>query len=227
MQLVVRAEKTEPPTHIAVCEATAIAVAALLTSPEATCGDWSEPVREWESGPIAKVTRRARGVRWPQVQGLPGVTIEHDGAHVRAFVPGPVDQVPPEIAKLQVAGLDLRPQRPEPGAGAEEDPGPGPGPGAVERSPVPRTPYAAIALNPDVPMSTGKSAAQCGHAAHLLVRGSAARERVAWAAAGLSVRLVDDVPWRECVRRAAVSVRDAGHTEVAPGTMTAVAWMVR
>src|SRR5262245_46624693 len=106
MQLVARAEKASPPAHGAVWEAAATAVAALLTDPRAADpeGEWHPFVARWEAGRIRKVTRRARGVRWTDAQDLPGVTVDVNGAQVRAFVPGSVDEVPPEIAKLQVAG---------------------------------------------------------------------------------------------------------------------------
>lgn len=209
MQLVVRLEKADPPTRSAVCEATAKAVVELLTAPETLSGEWADPVRHWESGPIRKVTRRARGVRWPEVRRLPGVTVRHRGAEVRAFVPGPVDQVPPELARLQVAGLDL------------------PGEDIASPAVEPPRPFAAVVLNPAAAMSTGKAAAQCGHAAHLLLRRSSRRDAAAWKAAGLEVRLLAAPPWEECAARAEVTVRDAGHTEVAPGTMTVAAWLVR
>lgn len=219
MQLAVRAEKAEPPAHSAVCEAAAMAVVRLLADPRSAAdgdpagpgepaapGAWYAAVHRWESGRIRKVTRRARSVRWAAVQALPGVTVGHAGAWVRAFVPGPVTDVPTELAKLQVAGLDL----------ADD---------AVPEPP-PDVPYGAIALNPGVPMTTGKAAAQAAHAAHLLLRqdgpGSAA-----WVAGGLEVRLVRQGAWRECVGRAAVVVRDAGYTEVPPGTMTAIGRLVR
>jgi hypothetical protein len=137
MQVAVRAEKTAPPSHGAVCEAAATAVVRLLSDPRAVDGEWYERVRRWETARIRKVIRRARGVRWEAVQGLPGLTVDHDGAQVRAFVPGPMDEVPFELSRLQVAGLDLT------GAGT-----------AVPR-PVPDRPYAVVALNPDVTMTTG------------------------------------------------------------------------
>ncbi|PRX04094.1 UNVERIFIED_ORG: peptidyl-tRNA hydrolase [Actinomadura viridilutea] len=219
MQLVARAEKTAPPAHGAVCAAAATAVATLLTDPRAADpeGEWHPSVRRWESGRIRKVMRRARGARWADAQRPPGVTVDVCGAQVRALVPGPVDEVPPEIAKLQVSGLDL----------PDED----------EPKPPPEPPYAAIALNPHVAMSTGKAAAQSGHAAHLLLRQAPPPQVHAWIEGGLRVHLVragdrrgvgsgGDVPWERCVDRATVAVRDAGFTEVAPGTMTAIGWIV-
>ncbi|MCW2918105.1 MAG: hypothetical protein JWN52_6173 [Actinomycetia bacterium] len=209
MQLAVRAEKSAPPAHSAVCEAAAMAVVRLLTDPRSTGGEWYDSVHRWESGRIRKVTRRARGARWHAVQELPGVTVDHAGAQARAFVPGPVTEVPPELAKLQVAGLDL----------GDDD-------ASSDPETAPDRPYAAIALNPDVTMTTGKAAAQCGHAAQLLLLQMDSVEVGAWTAAGLMVHLVRDVPWRDCVERAAVAVQDAGFTEVPPGSMTAVSWIV-
>jgi peptidyl-tRNA hydrolase len=209
MQVVARAEKTAPPTHAAVCEAAAMAVVRLLTDPRATEGEWYECVHRWETARIRKVTRRARGVRWQAVQELPGVTADHDGAQVRAFVPGPMDEVPPELSRLQVAGLDLT---------GGEPAGP---------RPVPDRPYAVVALNLDVTMTTGKAAAQSAHAAHLLLRRLGRTLREDWISAGLEVRLAGgDLPWDDCVGQATVAVRDAGFTEVPPGTMTAVAWFL-
>lgn len=206
MQLAIRAEKADPPGHRAVCAAAAMAVVELLTDPRAADpeGEWYEAVRTWENGRIRKVARRARGVRWPEVQALPGVTVAYEGAEVRAFVPGPVTEVPPEIAKLQVAGTDF----------ADEGP-----------LPPPDRPYAVIAFNPDVKMTSGKAAAQAGHAAQLLLRQGPPPEVQEWLAAGARVHIELDAPWRECVRHAAVAVRDAGFTEVPPGTMTAIAWL--
>jgi peptidyl-tRNA hydrolase len=207
MQLAVRADKAAPPAHSAVCEAAATAVVRLLTDPRATEpeGEWRPYVRAWESRRIRKVTRRARGIRWREVQELPGVTVDHAGAQVRAFVPGPVDEVPPSLAKLQVAGLDL----------ADDE----------EPKPPPEPPYATLAFNPDVSMTTGKAAAQAGHAAQLLLRQAPARQVAAWMGAGARVHIARDVPWHECVDHATVAVRDAGFTEVPPGTMTAIGWI--
>lgn len=198
LQLAVRVEKADPPSHEAVCAAAASAVVLLLADPA-----FAEPVRRWEDGRIRKVVRRARGARWRDVQELPGVTVRREGAEARAFAPGPMGEVPAPISKLQVAGTDL-------------DHG---------DVPEPPAPYAALVLNPDAGMSTGKAAAQSGHAAHLLYRALPAELQKAWADNGARARPLD-VPWPEAVARAAVRVRDAGYTEVAPGTMTAVAWLV-
>jgi peptidyl-tRNA hydrolase len=225
MQLAVRAEKSSPPSHSAVCEAAAMAVVRLLTDPRSTGGEWYDSVRRWGSGRIRKVTRRARGARWLAVQELPGVTVDHAGAQARAFVPGPVTEVPPELAKLQIAGLDLTDGGPDGDGGAAEGDH-GDGDGRADSRTEPDRPYAVIALDPNVTMTTGKAAAQCGHAAQLLLLQLDPVQAGAWTAAGLMVHLARDVPWRDCVQRADVAVRDAGFTEVPAGSMTAVAWFV-
>ncbi|GAA0364330.1 hypothetical protein NE235_16205 [Actinoallomurus spadix] len=200
MQLALRIEKAAPPSHLAVCEAAAMAVVRLLTDPRsAPGGEWHDAVAAWESRRIRKVARRARGARWEALAALPGVLVDHDGAPARAFVPGPVTEVPPEISKLQVGGTDL--------------------PRDDEPKPPPEAPYALVTLDPGVAMTTGKSAAQSGHAAQLLLRAKGE-----WP--GLRVRVVEADDWARSVAEADVAVRDGGFTEVAPGTMTAVARLV-
>jgi peptidyl-tRNA hydrolase len=200
MQLALRIEKAAPPSHLSICEAAAMAVVRLLADPRsAPGGEWHDAVANWEARRIRKVVRRARGARWNPLDALPGVLVDHDGAPVRAFVPGPVTEVPPEISKLQVGGTDL--------------------PRDGDPKPAPEPPYALVTLNSGVTMTTGKAAAQCGHAAHLLLRA-----RGEWP--GFRVRVVETGDWPRSVAEADVVVRDGGFTEVAPGTMTAVARLI-
>jgi peptidyl-tRNA hydrolase len=207
LQLALRDDRPERPSHLAVCEAAAAAVVLLLTDPRSTepDGEWRDRVRHWESGPIRKVVRRGRGVRFTAVEELPGVQVLRRAACVRAFVPGPTDQVPPALAKLQVEGTD-QPERGEPSPD---------GPGGL-----------SIALTPLSSMTTGKAAAQSGHAAQLALRRMPDEARQAWQDGGWAVRVLlpDEAAWSQLVRQAPVAVRDGGFTEVAPGTRTALAW---
>jgi peptidyl-tRNA hydrolase len=203
LPIVVRAEKGAEPTAVAVAEATSTAVVRLLADPRSHDGEWAESVRRWLDGRIRKVARRARGARWAAAAALPGVTVAHDGAEVRAFVPTATDAVPAEIAKLQVAGLDLPSGVPTP-----------PQPGEL-----------SIALTPHVPMSPLKAAVQAAHAAQLAYTTMTDDELSSWRQAGFEVRVgyPDADTWSRLASSARVVVRDAGFTEIPPGTRTALA----
>lgn len=203
MPIVVRVERGAEPAAAAVAEATASAVARLLDDPRSVDGEWSPSVRRWLDGRIRKVARRARGARWDAAVALPGVTVEHAGALVRAFVPCPTDAVPPEIAKLQVSGLELEPGEPAP-----------PGPGVLP-----------IALTPRVQMSALKAAVQVGHAAQLARTALRGPDLDRWRETGFAVRLERPAApeWDRLAAAARVVVRDAGFTEIPPGTQTAIA----
>jgi peptidyl-tRNA hydrolase len=201
MPIVVRAEKGAEPTAAAVAEAVATAVVQLLDDPRSVDGEWHDEVQRWLDGRIRKVARRARGSKWDAAIQLPGITVSHSGAQVRAFVPGPTDAVPPQIAKLQVAGLDLDPGTPSSAA-----------PGILP-----------IAVTPHVTMSSLKAAVQVAHAAQLAL--TELTDHDGWRATGFGVRLVrpDAEEWARLLASARVVVRDAGFTEIPPDTQTAIA----
>jgi len=206
MQLVLRDERMPRATHLAACEGAAVAVVRLLDDARtAPGGPWHEATATWDAGPIRKVVRRARGARFAATGALDGVEVGHRGAQVRAFVPGPVDEVPPLLARLQVGGTDL------PDLGEPAPPVPG---------------GLAVTLTPRAALTTGKAAAQCGHAAHLAWRGLEDDELDRWRGTGFAVRVevTDRAGWRAAHRLARVEVADGGYTEVAPGTVTARAW---
>ena len=203
LPLVVRIEKSDPPTRTAGLEAAGIAVLSLFTDERAT-GEWAEAIAAWEGGRIRKVVRRARGAHWDQAQELEGLTIEHDGAQVRIFPPIPLDGWAPELVRLQVSGTDL------------EDP---------DDIPLLVPGIPTIWLAPDQPMTAGKAMAQVGHAAQLGWWKTAAGQRERWAADGLplAVRTATAGNWRRLIESGLPIVRDAGFTEVTPGARTAVA----
>ena len=78
-------------------------------------------------------------------------------------------------------------------------------------------------------MTVGKASAQVGHASMLLAAAMSEKQCWAWAQNDFrcSVRDASPEQWAEAVVRLkkseAVAVRDAGFTEVAPGSMTVIA----
>jgi peptidyl-tRNA hydrolase len=200
MPVILRLERP-PPARTPVLEAAAAAALAVCLDPRSQPGgEWHETVSVWVTTQIRKIARRARGAHWAAVQELPGVTCEVDGAEARALLPGPVDDVPRVVSRLQIGGTELEP----------DDPGPIP-PGA----PV-------IWVNAELGLSVGKAAAQVGHASMLYAAAHGLTDVPAFA-----VRDAGGERWAQlCAavqRGEAVAVRDAGFTEVAPGTITCIA----
>ncbi|MDH2428185.1 aminoacyl-tRNA hydrolase [Sphaerisporangium sp. TRM90804] len=204
LPLVVRIERATPPRRTDALEAAAAAVLAMLDDERAVSGEWAQAVRAWETVGIRKVVRRARGGEWRRVLDLPGITVTVRSAEVRVHPPIPVDAWPKELSRLQVSGTDLD---------DDEPPGPPPPGGAV------------LWLNPALTMSAGKAMAQAGHAAQLAWWGTSQPARAAWAEEGLpvAVRTADERTWARLVDSGLPVVRDAGFTEIEPGSRTVVA----
>ncbi|MFM9372521.1 peptidyl-tRNA hydrolase [Streptomyces sp. Da 82-17] len=221
LPLVVHVEKSAPPARTDALETAARAVLTLLADERALGeGEWAEAVRDWQDARIRKVVRRARGAEWRRAEALPGITVtgatadtgaETDtgagtgtGAEVRVYPPVPLDGWPKDLARLQVSGTDL------------DDPQPPP-------APEPGLPV--LWLSPDLDMSAGKAMAQAGHGAQLAWWELSDEQREQWRAAGfpLAVRTAAPDRWRELVASGLPVVRDAGFTEIAPGSCTVVA----
>ncbi len=218
MPVVLRIEKADPPDRTALLEAAAAAAIAVCLDERAEPdGPWHPDLRAWTEGRIRKVARRARGAHWLAAQEFPGRTVTVDGAAVRALVPGLVTETPKEISRLQISGSDL--------------------PISPAAPPPPGRPV--LWLNPNVPMTAGKAAAQVGHGtmllAALLAGSGRADQLAAWAATEFrcAVRIAGKTAWSMLCpgedpaltwrRRGVIAVRDAGFTEVAPGTVTVLA----
>lgn len=204
LPLVVRLEKSTPPGRTDALEAAAAAVLTFLADPRSTSGEWADAVRTWEGYRIRKVVRRARGAQWRAASALPGITVTRESAEVRVYPPIPIDAWPPELAKLQVSGTEL------------DDPEPPPPPPAG-------TPM--LWLNPRLEMSAGKAMAQVGHCAQLAWWSLDDLRRKEWAEAGfpLAVRIAGAAAWPALTSGDHPVVRDAGFTEVAPGSCTVAA----
>ncbi|WP_189298812.1 peptidyl-tRNA hydrolase [Streptomyces cinerochromogenes] len=206
LPLVVRMERNAPPARTDALETSARAVLVLLGDDRARGdGEWAEAVRDWEDARIRKVVRRARGAEWRRAEALPGITVTGKSAEVRVFPPIPLDGWPKDLAKLQVSGTEL--DDPEPPLPA--DPADGP----------------VLWLNPDLDMSAGKAMAQTGHGAQLAWWALPDTDRAAWRDAGyaLTVRTAAPADWARLTTSGLPVVRDAGFTEIAPGSCTVVA----
>lgn len=205
LPLVVRIERAAPPARTDALETAARAVLVMLGDARSTGdGEWARAMRDWQDARIRKVVRRARGAEWRRAEALPGITVAGKGAEVRVFPPVPLDGWPKDLARLQVSGTDL--DDPEPPADAD-----------------PTAPV--LWLNPDLDMSAGKAMAQAGHGAQLAWWELSDGERAAWRDAGypLSVRTADPARWAGLTTGGLPVVRDAGFTEIAPGSCTVVA----
>jgi peptidyl-tRNA hydrolase len=195
--IILLVDRVEPADQDAGIAAAALAsVQAYLLGPENP--DW----QVWAEGAFAKSVRRADAKMFAKVlAAFPDHALAEVGAARAAGLPPmPADALPKLLAKLQVSGTQL--------------------PDGEPLAPRPLT----IVLNGSLEMSTGKAAAQAAHAlfAWLLDAGRPAVD--AWAEAGFPVG-VAHVPakdFRKGARSAAGPViRDAGRTEIEPGSTTA------
>ncbi|QOT19485.1 hypothetical protein [Paenarthrobacter sp. YJN-5] len=207
MQLVVRVEKASPPSRQQVAALAATAVAAVLGDPRAVNGgEWQDAIARWTDGRIRKHCRRARGAAWTRAEAAgPGITVKRDGVEVRACVPTAVDQIPADIARLQLTSTSELPD-----------------------VPVDEAPEHALHVHIPADLPWGKAAAAAGHAAQLAMppHYRAHGVKVApWWDAGFPVHVTYHGPdtWPAVVEACPLQIVDAGFTVVEPGTVTAVA----
>jgi peptidyl-tRNA hydrolase len=220
MPLILRMERDDPPVWSAALVASCRAATALCLDERAEPGgQWHPALADYLAGHIRKVTRRARAGHWTAVDDLPGITVRAESTEVRALLPGPVADLDKRVSRLQVGGTDVpidltAGELGEPPAGA-----------------------LLLAIPAGVPMTTGKLMAQTGHAGMIAAALLAASEPGTlnrWRDAGLpvEVRLVALHSWQRLLKRAGtgdgwderlVAVRDAGFTEIDPGTITVIA----
>ncbi len=201
MPLVINLPKHDKPHRYDVLVAAGQAVLAVVLDPRAAV---NPEFARWYGKRIRKITRRARNAAWEHVQEVPGITVRYHTAEVRAFVPAPVHATDQRINKLQIGGTEI----------------------AADGCQGSSQGICTVFIDSSLTMSLGKAAAQVGHATMLFAAELSADEAVSWAEAGfpLAVREVDHEEFvAQCAQRGAVVVRDAGFTEVVPGSCTAVA----
>lgn len=205
LQLAARVEKIDPPSTVAICAAAILATVELLEDERSQEGGaWFDAVSDWNGARIRKIVRRGRASAWERAQEPDGVTVARDGAEVRAFVPGRLDEAPAALAKLQIRSTPLD-----------------------EVAPVGQLPQATgliVAVTPMVEMSWGKQAAQCAHAGQWAWMKSDPTDVARWDEAGRPITIVhpNEALWDELVETAPVQIHDGGFTEIPAGTKTAL-----
>lgn len=240
MPLVMEFPHDPLPDRRALLEAAATACVALCLDPRAG-GDvgpdatFADALDRWYGARIRKIARRARNRRWLDVQELPGVTATVTAAvggadvparpsvaRVRAFLPCPVSETPPAIDRLQIKGADLEPDATYAGNPEEvlaSDAG--------NAAPV-------IYVDSSLGMTVGKAAAQVAHGSMLLAAAMTPTEALDWASDGFPLHVCEvgarrfaDIGGQVGDRGVGdppfAVVRDAGYTEVVPGSVTVVA----
>jgi peptidyl-tRNA hydrolase len=207
MQIVVDISERDV-EHLEIIEAVAHCVSVLICHESTIGGEWTARFDRWRAGRIRKIVRRAKGAGWhravARLDELGGVHTSLHGVRVAAFVPGPVDAVDRELARLQVSGLQA------------------PGPRTRDLAAV--TPgVVQVALAP-IELTTGKMCAQAAHGAQLAVEAFSDEARIAFTAAGhpITISAPNADEFAALIDLWPVVIRDAGFTETG-GVVTTTA----
>jgi peptidyl-tRNA hydrolase len=230
MQMVLHIPKSDPPDRTELLTAAASAVALLcLDERSGPGGPWEPAMDNWCDARIRKIARRARGAHWEAAQDIPGVTANCGSAQARAIVPGPVGQTDRRIARLQIGGTEVEHSggtEVEHSGGTEVDDSADNGVTGVDGVVAAIRP--TLWVNPNLEMSVGKLAAQVGHASMLAVKLMDQDQAEQWFSdrCPVSVRTATGSRWKDLLSAdaagTAVAVRDAGFTEIAPGSVTVI-----
>lgn len=153
----------------------------------------------WLAGRFTKSVRRGTNTQLAEMAPLALSEVRRGEAVVYGFAPAPYDQYPPALRRMQVQGT----QRPRSDCWAD-----------------PSSP--AILLNGALGMSTGKAAAQAAHGLWIWWLATDDSDRQKWSESGrpFSVCEQNEAAFRRAVSLTDLVIRDAGLTEIAPGTVT-------
>lgn len=201
-------EDTRDFTTAALMYATALSTATFLSDP--LDEDVRTAVDRWSSGRFRKVVRRAKKSSFTKASATPGRTFTHAGVTLHLCVPTPVDAVLRDVSRAQVSGLQVLD-----GTTAYPE---------VEDMPEGSM---VISSNGTLEMSPGKEAAAAAHVAQLLLSGMDQEQRAEWINAGRPLFVYRGFPQGLDPATEEVVIRDAGLTEVAPGSVTAVGRIAR
>ena len=183
--------------HEDIVKAAALAsVGAMITAPD------HENWEEWLSGRFAKTVRRARPAQFDRAAEYAVITVTCGDAEAHGLPPYPKDDLPEGVRKLQVSGLDV--ERGENVVLPDDDL------------------TVLVAVDAGLGLTTGKTAAQVAHGLFRWFLGLEEVERNVWVSSGMPFGFLE-VPTKEftvMAETAQVVIRDAGFTEIAPGTAT-------
>ncbi len=160
-------------------------------------------LRAWMEGRIRKLMKRVKPAAWKSIisNELFHTVGVSGSAEVAVFAPVRISEQPDALRKAQVAGLEA------------------PVNGSAERQ---GTAYLHVYADASLNMTTGKLAAQVGHAVQLFLMYGNTYKIEEWMEAGclITVERSDNMP---SVETADIIVRDAGFTEVPSGSVTVAA----
>lgn len=165
-------------------------------------------LEQWMNGRIRKLMKRVKPSQWDAVLNSEIYhTVGTSGAaEVAVFRPVRLSEQPDVLRKAQMSGLEVKDVSPS----KFED----------------EAPVLTVYADENLQMSTGKLAAQVGHAVQLFLMYGNEYKIEPWLESGasLSVERTDTLPLLDTVD---IIVRDAGFTEVPSGSVTVVALFSR
>lgn len=198
MDIVVCVERGNTLTHEDVLKAVGYGVAVFFDDARVAQGGWwHAQTLAWLEGRIRKVVRRARGKEWETVRTLESVYVNRYGVEVVILPPHPVNAPIKEVAKLQVEGLNL-PHSEQYNTSSNG---------------------LNIIINPELGMTTGKAAAQFGHAVQIAIFENDYNTVLSWRHNSFPINFCN---W-DILDKYETTIHDAGYTEIPEGSLTAQA----